>query len=745
MIHRVQRTIDGKDLILETGELATQAGGSVKVQYGETIVLATATMSNSAREGVDFLPLSVDIEERHYAIGKIPGSFFRREGRPTTEAVLGSRVTDRTIRPLIPKKIRNEIQVLLTVLSADRVNPHDTIALVGASAALTISNVPFDGPVSATRVGYMDGELVTNLTYENLSETDLDLVVAGSENAIVMVEGGAEEVDEKIVLDALKKAQEVNHEIIQMQKELADLTSKEKTVFEEDESDDSFSSELASFLGERLGEAIGGLGKEERTELTDQLLSDSVSNFEENHDESKIESTFDKLFKDAVRKNILAGNRPDGRSSAEIRELSSKVGVLPRAHGSSIFNRGQTQILNVATLGSLSDAQRIDSLSPDETKRYLHHYNFPPYSVGEVRRVGNPGRREIGHGALAERALIPVIPDESEFPYTIRLVSDVLGSNGSSSMGSVCASTLSLMDAGVPIKAPVAGIAMGLVTDEKDFVVLTDIQGIEDSLGDMDFKVAGTRDGITALQMDIKLTGITDEILEQALEQAKAARLEILDNMLATIPDTREELNEHAPRITKLTIDTEKIGALIGPGGKTIRSIVEESGATVDVDNDGTVFVGATDKSSADKAIELINRLTKDIEVGEKYTGKVVRTTDFGAFVELAPGKDGMVHISELADYHVPNVEDVVKVGDEVEVLVTEIDQTGRVRLSRKALLNGSEEGATIGTDGAEDTSTRRARPNRRPRSEDSNRPRSDSRKRPGRRRPEGSSRRQER
>ena len=746
MIHRVQRTIDGKDLILETGELAMQAGGSVKVQYGETIVLATATMSNSAREGVDFLPLSVDIEERHYAIGKIPGSFFRREGRPTTEAVLGSRVTDRTIRPLIPKKIRNEIQVLLTVLSADRVNPHDTIALVGASAALTISNVPFDGPVSATRVGYIDGELVTNLTYDNLSETALDLVVAGSENAVVMVEGGAQEVDETIVLKALKKAQEVNHEIIQMQQELANLTSKEKTVFEEDKSDDSFTSELTSFLGERLAEAIGGLGKEERTELTDQLLSDSVSNFEETHDKTKIESTFDKLFKDAVRKNILAGNRPDGRSNSEIRELSSKVGVLPRAHGSSIFNRGQTQILNVATLGTLSDAQRIDSLSPDETKRYLHHYNFPPYSVGEVRRVGNPGRREIGHGALAERALIPVIPDESEFPYTIRLVSDVLGSNGSSSMGSVCASTLSLMDAGVPIKAPVAGIAMGLVTDEQDFVVLTDIQGIEDSLGDMDFKVAGTKDGITALQMDIKLTGITDEILEQALEQAKTARLEILDSMLATIPDTREELNEHAPRITKITIDTEKIGALIGPGGKTIRSIVEESGATVDVDNDGTVFVGATDMSSANKAIELINRLTKDIEVGEKYTGKVVRTTDFGAFVELTPGKDGMVHISELADYHVPNVEDVVKVGDEIEVLVTEIDQTGRVRLSRKALLNGSGDSGTIGTDDSEPKRERSARPARRPRPDGSSRPRSDSSgRRPSRRRPEGSSGRSDR
>jgi polyribonucleotide nucleotidyltransferase len=734
MIHRVEKEIAGRILSLESGELALQAGGSVTVQYGETIVLATATMSNSSREGTDFLPLSVDMEERHYAIGKIPGSFFRREGRPTSEAILTSRFTDRTIRPLIPKYIRNEIQVILTVLSADRVNPPDILGLIGASAALTISNIPFNGPVSATRIAFIDGEVSGNPTFEDVSKTALDLIVAGSKEAIVMVEGGANEVSEEVVLEALRYGQQINSAIIDMQAELAELCGKEKTVIPAPENQDSLHNEIKSRIGDSIKDAISGLGKEERTDKTDKLLSDLLEDLSDEHEKSEISSAFDTIFKDAVRMNILAGNRPDGRNNTEIRPLSSRVDVLPRAHGSSIFNRGQTQVLNVATLGALSDAQKIDSLSPDDTKRYLHHYNFPPYSVGETRRVGNPGRREIGHGALAERALIPVIPDETEFPYTIRLVSDVLGSNGSSSMASVCASTLSLMDAGVPIKAPVAGIAMGLVTDSSsDFLVLTDIQGIEDSLGDMDFKVAGTKNGITALQMDIKLAGITDSILETALTQAKAARLEILDHMLSTIAESRDELNQYAPRITKLKINTEKIGALIGPGGKTIRSIVEESGASVDVENDGTVFVGASDKSAAEKAISLINTLTKDIEVGETYLGKVVRTTDFGAFVELAPGRDGMVHISELENHRVENVEDVIKVGDEVKVLVIEIDQTGRVRLSRKQLLDGNSQNEQVGiAENTEDSPprTKRPRPNR---ERDGERPARPSGERPAR------------
>ena len=698
MIHRVEREIAGRTLSMETGELALQAGGSVTVQYGETIVLATATMSSSARDGIDFLPLSVDMEERHYAIGKIPGSFFRREGRPSTEAILASRLTDRTIRPLFSKAIRNEIQIVLTVLSADQVNPPDILGMIGTSAALTISEIPFAGPISGCRIGYIDGELVGDPTYEQITNSDLDMIVAGSRDAIVMVEAGANEVDETVLRQALQMGQEINRIVIEMEDELREKVGKPKLEIAAIKAEPGLADALNDLFGDRLSQATSGLGKEERSDATEGLLNEALESLGEQFEEKAIRTAFDAVFKDAVRAAILNGSRPDGRKPDEIRPLSSRVGVLPRAHGSSLFNRGETQVLNVATLGPLAAAQKIDTLSPEDTKRYLHHYNFPPYSVGEVRRVGNPGRREIGHGALAERALIPVIPNESEFPYTIRLVSDVLGSNGSSSMASVCSSTLSLMDAGVPIKAPVAGIAMGLVTGANgEFAVLTDIQGTEDSLGDMDFKVAGTAQGVTALQMDIKLTGITDEILEKALNQAHDARLFILDHMSQTIAEARSELSAFAPRMTRIQIDPSRIGALIGPGGKTIRGIVEETKATVDVENDGTVYVGATDREAADKAIALVNRLTKDITVGEVYTGKVVRTTDFGAFIELAPGRDGMVHISELANYRVPSVEDVVKLGDEVKVIVTEIDPTGRIRLSRRAVLEGEEAGTEAG------------------------------------------------
>ena len=703
MIHKVERELAGRTLTIETGELAQQASGAVTVRYGDNIILATAVMAATAREGIDFLPLTVDMEERHYAIGKSPGSFFRREGRPGSEAILAGRITDRTIRPLFPKGLRNEVQIILTVLSSDREYPLDTLGVIGASAALTISHAPFEGPVSGCHVGYINGEIVINPTYADGDTSDLDLVVAGSQNAIVMVEAGANEVDESVLRQALQAGQDANRIVIEMQEELQALCGRPKAILDEPDDNSAVRGAIESLVGERLLEAASGLGRHERNETTQALLNETLEQLSGEHDAQVINHVFEDVFTDAVRSSILNGKRPDGRTPTEIRPLTSRVGVLPRAHGSALFQRGETQVLNVTTLGPLADAQKIDSLTPVDTKRYLHHYNFPPYSVGEARRVGTPGRREIGHGALAERALLPVIPGEMEFPYTLRLVSDVLGSNGSTSMASVCSSTLSLMDAGVPIKAPVAGIAMGLVTDKTGaYAVLTDIQGLEDHLGDMDFKVAGTAEGVTALQMDIKLTGITDEIMERALDQAKTARLELLAHMSGTIAESRTEMSPFAPRMTRIQINPERIGALIGPGGKTIRSIVEETGATVDVENDGTVFVGASDGDIADRAIGMIERLTKDIEVGESFKGKVVRTTDFGAFVELAPGRDGMVHISELAHYRVGSVEDVIKVGDEVEVLVTDIDPTGRIRLSRRALIEPDAEtppeGAEVNT-----------------------------------------------
>ena len=548
MIHKVERELAGRTLTIETGELAQQADGAVTIRYGDTIILATVVMAPNAREGIDFLPLTVDMEERHYAIGKIPGSFFRREGRPGSEAILAGRITDRTLRPLFPKGLRNEVQIILTVLSADRENSLDTLGVIGASAALTISHIPFEGPVSGTHVGYINGEIVINNPFSSADDSDLDLVVAGSRNAIVMVEAGAREVDESVLRQALQAGQEANRIIIDMQEELQRLAGKPKTVIEAPEENTELRDAIESLVGERLLEAASGLGRHERNETTQALLEETRENLSEQHDAAEIEHVFEDVMTDAVRSSILSGKRPDGRTGTQIRPLTSRVGVLPRAHGSALFQRGETQVLNVTTLGPLADAQRLDTLTPVETKRYLHHYNFPPYSVGEARRVGTPGRREIGHGALAERALLPVIPSEMEFPYTLRLVSDVLGSNGSTSMASVCSSTLSLMDAGVPIKAPVAGIAMGLVTDKTGaYAVLTDIQGLEDHLGDMDFKVAGTAEGVTALQMDIKLTGITDEILERALDQAKVARLELLAHMSETIAVSREELSPFAP------------------------------------------------------------------------------------------------------------------------------------------------------------------------------------------------------
>ena len=686
--------IGGRTLTIETGLLAQQASGSVVVRYGETIVLVTA-VAGGVREGIDFMPLTVDYEERLYAAGRIPGSFFRREGRPTTEAVLAGRLTDRTIRPRFPKGLRNDIQIIATVLSVDLENPPEALSIIGASAALSMSQIPFDGPIAGTRVGHVAGEFVVNPTYEQLAKSDLDLTISGSRDAMIMVEAGAKEVDEETILKALSIGQETNVKIVELQDRIVADIGKAKTTgwVPAPANGDAALFERVEELAKAKVEAVidRGEARGDRSGALKDLEQDAVTTLAPSYDGGKVAKAFDDLVKKVVRAKILnEGKRPDGRKLTEVRPLSSAVGLIPRTHGSALFQRGETQILTLTTLGSLSMEQRLDSLSPAERKRYLHHYNFPPYSVGEVRRIGT-GRREIGHGALAERALEPVIPDQMEFPYALRLVSEALGSNGSTSMGSVCGSTLSLMDAGVPIKAPVSGVAMGLITgDGGKFAVLTDIQGVEDFMGDMDFKVAGTPAGVTALQMDIKVSGLTPEVMRSALFQAKEGRAFILDHMLGTLAEPRAELNRYAPRMVRIQIPVDKIGAVIGPGGKTIRGIIEETGVSIDVDNDGMVTIGATDQEACAKAIQIIEGLTKEVEVGQVYTGKVVRLMNFGAFVEILPGKDGLVHVSELSTERVASVEAAVSIGDELTVMVTEIDRMGRVNLSRRAVLEGN-------------------------------------------------------
>ena len=683
--------IAGRTLSIETGKLAQQAHGAAVVRYGDAVVLVTAVMGG-VREGLDFFPLTIEYEERLYAVGRIPGSFFRREGRPTTEATLAARLTDRPLRPRFPKGMRNEVQIITTVLSADHENQPDILGIIGASAALSVSQIPFNGPVAATRMGYVDGELVVNPTYDQLAEGKLDLTIAGSRDAVIMIEAGAKEVSEEVVLEALRIGQENNVRVIDLQDKIVAEAGKPKTevVFSEG-SDPELLSSIERIARPALESIIDrGEGRGERNEGIKQAEHEAIEQLSEQYDAKTIAKAFDDVLKKTVRAKVIKeGKRPDGRALTEVRPLSSEVGLLPRTHGSALFQRGETQILTVATLGSMSMTQKLDGLSPDDTKRYIHHYNFPPFSTGEARRMGT-GRREIGHGALAERALAPVIPDEADFPYAFRVVSEALGSNGSTSMGSVCGSTMALMDAGVPITRPVSGVAMGLMTDDEgNFQVLTDIQGVEDFFGDMDFKVAGTREGITALQMDIKVSGITQEIFRQALAQAKDGRAFILNHMLGTLAEPRTELNPNAPRMTRVSIPVDKIGALIGPGGKTIRSIVETTGASVDVENDGVVTIGASDQAAAEHAIRMIEGLTKEIEVGERYTGQVTRLMNFGAFVEILPGKEGMVHVSELDTQRVESVEAAVKVGDELEVMVVEIDRMGRVNLSRRAVLEG--------------------------------------------------------
>lgn len=685
--------VGGQTLTFATGKLAGQAGGAVTVQLGETLIFCSATMSQEPRTGINFFPLSVDYEERMYAGGRIPGSFFRREGRPTENAILTARLTDRPLRPLFPKDMRNDVQVILYSLSADEENIIDVLAINAASTALMISDIPWNGPVGAVRIGRVDGALVVNPTYSQLKESDLDLRVAGTREAILMVECGANEVEEAVMVQGLEQAHNAIQPIIDLQEKMAKELGKEKSDYPRFAVDEELKKKVLDRVQAELEATLEkDLTKAEHHDAINALRTSAVEEIAGDDEElaNDVKEAFDAAEKAVVRKRIISkGIRPDGRKSDEIRPIWCEVDFSPRAHGSGIFTRGETQVLTLATLGTPRDAQKLDNLTPIEDKRYMHHYNFPPFSVGETRFLRGASRREIGHGALAERALLPVIPEETEFPYTLRLVSECLSSNGSTSMASVCGSTLALMDTGVPIKAPVSGIAMGLITDGDQYAILSDIQGMEDHLGDMDFKVAGTPKGITALQMDIKIAGLTTEMMAEALEQAKAGRAFILDKMLEVIPVPSPELKPHVPRMITVLVPVDKIGAVIGPGGKTIRAIQEETDTKIDISDDGTVFISSDDADGAQIAKERIEALTESPEIGRIYTGKVVRTTDFGAFVEIMPNTDGLVHISQLDSGHVDTVESVAQVGDELTVMITDIDPTGKIRLSRQAVLEG--------------------------------------------------------
>ena len=682
---RIEIPAGERPIVLETGKFAKQAGGAVTARLGDTMVLSTATRSEAPRPGATFLPLSVDIEERMSSAGKIPGGFLKREGRPSERAILTARLTDRPLRPLFPKGYHYEIQVIGTVLVADQETPYDTVSMVGASAALALSDLPLEGPIGAVRVGREpDGGFILNPSYEQISESDLDLVVAGTKEAITMVEAGANEVTEDVMVEALQVAQEAIRSQAQAIEEWAAEYGKEKQKLEAAEENPLVAELRERYLG-RIKDGIVTTDRRARHEVLDQLRDDLIEGRDE-EEVPNIVAALSVLEKEAFRELYLGDRkRTDLRDFEEIRPTSAEVQVLPRIHGTGLFTRGETQVLSSLALADLGFAQRLDTLEPQTSKRYMHHYNFPPFSTGETGRLGSPRRREIGHGALAERALLPVIPDEETFPYALRIISDVLESNGSSSMASVCGSTLALMDGGVPIKAPVGGVAMGLVKEGEDYVILTDIQGLEDHMGDMDFKVAGTRDGITALQMDMKITGVSAQLLKEALERAKRGRIEILDIMRETIAEPRPEVSDYAPRVETLQIPTDKIGLLIGPGGKTINALQEEYGVSISVENDGTVFVAGVDGVSVKAALSAINAMTKDVESGDIYTGKVVKTTNFGAFVELMPGRDGLIHISRLAPgkQRVERVEDVVSEGDRVKVRVLEIDKQNRISLEK--------------------------------------------------------------
>jgi polyribonucleotide nucleotidyltransferase len=693
----VETDIGGQPISLETGRIAKQANGAVVVRSGDSMVLVTSTARREAREHQDFFPLTVDVEERMYAAGKIPGGFFKREARPSEKATLTARQIDRPIRPLFPKGFMNEVHVVATVLSVDHEHAHDVLAMIGASAALTISDIPFNGPLGAVRVALVDGQLVVNPAMEDVDASPLDLVVSGSAEAIVMVEAGAQEVSEEIILKGLELAHTEIKKLVDLQLELQKMLGKEKWVVEPVAVDEGVLAEVTSRYAGELDRVTSIEAKLERQEATLALRTAMLEELggEEADAErlAQLRRAFAKVEKDTIRRRIaVEKRRPDGRSTDEIRRITCEVGVIPRTHGSAVFTRGETQALTLTTLGASGEQQRIDDISSEDSKRYMHHYNFPPFSVGETGFMRGPKRRDIGHGALAERALRPMIPGEEEFPYTLRLVSEILESNGSSSMASVCGSTLSLMDAGVPLKAPVAGIAMGLIKEGDDYVVLTDIAGVEDHLGDMDFKVAGTATGITALQMDIKITGVTFAILAEALEQARRGRLFILDKMLETLPEPRPELSQYAPRIFAIQINPDQIGLIIGKGGETIRGMTEEFDVSIDIEDDGTVFICAPDNAAAQAVIDRITSMTKDIEVGDIYTGRVVKTTTFGAFVELKKGTDGLLHISQLGKQgRIDKVEDVLNRGDTVTVEVVEVDKArGRIGLKPLKLPDSS-------------------------------------------------------
>jgi polyribonucleotide nucleotidyltransferase len=681
---RLDIPVGERSIVLETGKLAKQASGSVTARLGDTMILSTATRSQAPRPGATFLPLSVDIEERMSSAGKIPGGFIKREGRPSERAILTSRLTDRPLRPLFPKNYHYEIQVIGTVLVADQAIPYDTVSMVGASAALALSDLPFDGPIGAVRVGRsLDGEFILNPTYAQIAESDLDLVVAGTKEAITMVEAGANEVPENVIVEALQLAQEVVKVQAEAIEEWAAEHGEEKQEIEEDEENPFLADFRERYVG-RIKEGIIQTDRRARHDVLQQLREELIEDREE-EEIPQITAALSTLEKEAFRALYLEDRkRTDLRGMDEIRPTSAEVQVLPRVHGTGLFTRGETQVLSSLALADLGLAQRLDTIEPQTGKRYMHHYNFPPFSTGETGRLGSPRRREIGHGALAERALVPVIPSEEEFPYALRVISEVLESNGSSSMASVCGSTLALMDGGVPIKAPVAGVAMGLVKEGDDYVILTDIQGLEDHMGDMDFKVAGTADGITALQMDMKITGVSAQLLQEALEQAKVGRLQILEILRGAIAEPRAEVSDYAPRVEVIKIPKDKIGMLIGPGGKTINALQEQFGVNISVEDDGTVFVAGEGSISRDAA-SAINGMMKDVEAGEIYTGKVVKTTNFGAFVELTPGRDGLVHISRLAPgrQRVERVEDVVNEGDRIKVRVLEIDKQNRISLEK--------------------------------------------------------------
>ena len=684
----------GRTLTVETGKMAGLANGSALIRYGETTVIVNVTASKKPREGIDFFPLSVDYEERLYAVGRIPGSFQKREGKPSDKAILVARAIDRPIRPLFPKDLRNDVCVNAMVLSVDPDCSPEVAAQIGTSVAISISDIPFNGPTAAVSVGYVDGEIVINPTLAQREKNRLNLTVAGTYEKVSMIEAGADEIPEDIMLEAIMAGHREIQKITEFIKGIVAEIGKPKFTYESFDVAPELYDAIAEFAKDKMYDAVPAVDKEDRDAKLEVLQAEIEEYLKEKYGEAyeeiapKVGDAIYKLEKKTVRHMILEEHkRVDGRALDEIRPLSAEVDVLPRVHGSALFSRGQTQVMSIVTLGTISDEQELDGLDEETSKRYIHHYNFPPYSVGEARPSRGPGRREIGHGALAERALAPVIPSQDEFPYTIRVVSEILSSNGSTSQGSICGSTMALMAAGVPIKEPVAGISTGLVTDETDrnrYIMLTDIQGLEDFFGDMDFKVAGTKNGITAIQVDIKIDGLTREIIKEAFERTRVARMYILNEvMLKAIPEPRKELSKYAPKIISMKIDVDKIKDVIGSGGKTINKIISDTGVKIDIEEDGSVFIAGTDSEAAEKAKSIIDAITMDLEVGNIYIGKVTRIMNFGAFVEIAPGKEGMIHISKLAKERVEKVEDVVSIGDEVKVKVIEIDNQGRVNLMR--------------------------------------------------------------